>query len=294
MDLGDLRIFVAVVEEGGILKAARRMHRVPSNITTRIKQLETSIGAQLFHREKQRLHLSSNGELLHAYAVKLLRLADEATGALGGSVPSGLLRLGSLESTAASRLPRVLATYHKAYPQVRIELVTGTNDALTEAVIDRRIDAAFVAEPPGADKLAALPLFEERLVLLTAQDHRIVRTPDDVSEDSVIAFPSGCAYRRRLFRWLGDAIRPAMRILDLGSYHAIVACVGAGSGIALVPESVLDTMPRAPVRRHVLPARYARLVTPIVWRQSEQSRALLALLELLKQRSRTAGPRRPD
>ena len=55
MDLSDLRIFMAVVDEGGILKAARKLHRVPSNITTRIRQLEASTNSQLFYRHKQRL-----------------------------------------------------------------------------------------------------------------------------------------------------------------------------------------------------------------------------------------------
>ena len=79
---------------------------MPSSITTRIKQLEASLGAQLFYRHKQRLHLSPGGELLLGYAEKLLRLSDEASSALAGSAPRGVLRLGALESTTASRLPR--------------------------------------------------------------------------------------------------------------------------------------------------------------------------------------------
>lgn len=286
MDLSDLRIFLAVVEEGGILKASRKLHRVPSNITTRIKQLEESTNSQLFYRHKQRLHLSPSGELLLSYAVKLLRLADEATCALAGSVPSGVLRLGALESTTASRLPSVLAAYHKAFPEVRVELMTGTNDALTAAVLDRRVDAAFVAEAPTGGELASLPLFTERLTLISAIGHAPVRKPQDVANDSVIAFPNGCAYRRRLYRWLGDTSGATTRTLDLASYHAMVACVGAGAGVALVPESVLETMPLARVQRHALARQYSHVVTPLIWRPKEQSPALGVLLAQLKSRSR--------
>jgi len=282
MDLSDLRIFVAVVEEGGILKASRRLHRVPSNVTTRIQQLEGSMNAQLFYRHKQRLHLSPSGELLLSYAVKLLRLADEATGALAGSVPSGVLRLGALESTTASRLPAVLAEYHRAYPEVRVELMTGTNDALTAAVLERRVDAAFVAESPAGGELSSLPLFTERLMLISALGHEPVRTARDVANDSVIAFPNGCAYRRRLYRWLGDTAGVATRTLDLASYHAMVACVGAGTGVALVPQSVLDTMPLARVQRHALARPYSHVVTPLIWRTKEQSAALGVLVAQLK------------
>jgi DNA-binding transcriptional LysR family regulator len=282
MDLGDLRIFVAVVDEGGILKASRRLHRVPSNITTRIKQLEESTSSQLFYRHKQRLHLSPSGELLLSYAIKLLRLADEATCALAGSAPSGVLRLGALESTTASHLPSVLAEYHKAFPEVRVELMTGTNDALTAAVLDRRVDAAFVAEAPAGGDLASLPLLTERLTLITAIGHPPVRKPGDVANDSVIAFPNGCAYRRRLYRWLGETSSATTRTLELASYHAMVACVGSGSGIALVPESVLGTLPLAEVQRHALPRQHSHVVTPLIWRSTEQSRALVVLLAQLK------------
>ena len=291
LDLADLRIFLAVVNEGGILKASRKLHRVPSSITTRIQRLEASTGTELFHRHKQRLHLSPSGELLRGYAEKLLRLSDEAASALAGTAPTGLLRLGALESTTASRLPPVLAAYHESYPDVRIELTTGTNDALTAAVLDRRLDAAFVAEAADGEELSHLPLFSERLVLITSRGHRPVRGPKDVAERSVIAFPNGCAYRRRLYRWLGATSTATTRVLDLGSYHAIVACVGSGTGIALMPESVLDTLPLAEVQRHRLPSAHARIVTPLIWRSREQSRALVALRELLERRGKGASRR---
>jgi hypothetical protein len=77
----------------------------------------------------------------------------------------------------------------------------------------------------------------------------------------VIAFPAGCAYRRRLARWLGPA-HAAARILELASYHAIVACVASGTGVALVPRSVLHTLECSrSVRVHRLPGALARIVT---------------------------------
>jgi DNA-binding transcriptional LysR family regulator len=75
MNFADLQIFKTVVDEGGIVKAARKLHRVPSNITTRIKQLEAAVGIPLFHRDRQRLHLSPSGELLLGYAARLIDLS---------------------------------------------------------------------------------------------------------------------------------------------------------------------------------------------------------------------------
>src|SRR5262245_18537253 len=129
MDLAALRVCKAVVHEGGIGAAARRLHRVQSTVTTRIQQLEASLGAKLFVREKRRLVLSPTVELLLRYAEQLLTLAEQARSAVHGDAPRGVLHVGTLESTAASRLPPLLSRYHRKYPGVRVELSTGTTDA---------------------------------------------------------------------------------------------------------------------------------------------------------------------
>lgn len=281
MELAELLIFKTVVEEGGIVRAARKLHRVPSNVTTRVKQLEASIGTELFIRDRKRLFLSPAGRLLLGYAKRLLQLSEEATSVVSGSTPRGVLRLGALESTSASRLPPVLSRYHKAYPQVRVELTTGTNDALTAAVLDRRVDAAFVAEVPATKELAHLPAFPERLLVISSVGHRRIRSAADLKGESIIAFPDGCAYRRRLQSWLGDTGFAALRVLELSSYHAIVACVASGTGIALIPDSVLETVQGAHVRRHSIPKAHADIVTPLIWRVGEESAALKALKEAL-------------
>jgi DNA-binding transcriptional LysR family regulator len=101
MDLSDLRIFTTVVREGGITRAAERLNRVQSNVTTRIRQLEEDLDVSLFIREGKRLHLAPAGQALLGYAERLLALADEARAALKDPRPRGVFRLGAMESTAA-------------------------------------------------------------------------------------------------------------------------------------------------------------------------------------------------
>ena len=282
MELSDLVIFRAVAEAGGIVKAAGRLHRVQSNVTTRIKQLERSVGVALFHRQKGRLYLSPQGEVLLDYADRLLQLAADAKAALGGGMPEGTLRLGALESTCASRLSDVLARFHERCPTIDVELRTDTNDGLVTAVAGRRLDAAFIAEAPNNDALAFAPLFQETLLLVTAPDRAPVRRASDVAGETVIAFPRGCAYRRILERWLGPRTLASSRQLELASYHAIVACVAAGTGIAIVPEAVLAAIPSARVKRHPLPKVLRRVVTPLVWRHGEHTALIAALLEVAR------------
>jgi DNA-binding transcriptional LysR family regulator len=282
MNFADLQVFKSVVDEGGVIKAAHKLHRVPSAVTTRIKQLEASMGVKLFHRDKQRLYLSPAGELLLGYAERLIQLSDEARDAVSGTAPRGVLRLGSLESTAASRLPTILAAFHRRYPDVRLELATGTNDVLLAQLVERKLDAAFIAEPPSTQTLEHVSVFSERLMIISDMSHAPIKRPRDAEDETIIAFPEGCAYRRVLQRWLGaDSLAP-FRVLEMASYHAIVACVTAGTGIALMPSSVLDTMPHARVLRHPIAKAQADITTPLVWRRGEVSASALALRTLVE------------
>src|SRR5438132_13022813 len=278
MDLVELKIFKTVAEQGGITKAAAALHRVQSNVTTRVQQLEARLGTKLFHRQGRKLVLSSEGKVLLAYADRLLRLSSEAQAALKGHGPHGVFKLGTLESTAATRLPPMLARYHRGYPAVRLELVTGTSGALVDRVLRGEIEAAFVAEPFTEKNLETQHAFTEELVLITPKGHRRVTRPQDIDERVVLAFTTGCSYRRRLESWLGRSSIVAERIMEYGSYHAIVACVAAGSGIAVVPKSVLRLAgAEAQVGVHSLPPQVARARTMLVWRRGHQSALLDAL-----------------
>jgi DNA-binding transcriptional LysR family regulator len=278
MDLAALEIFRTVVEQGGVNKAAARLHRVPSNVTTRVRQLEDQLGTKLFLREGRRLTLSTEGRVLLDYANQLLRLSSEAHAAMRQGKPRGALRIGALESTAAARLPPMLSKYHALYPDVRIELATGTSGALVSRVHARELEAAFVAEPFNAAGLEARTVFQEELVLITPKSQSQVRAPRDLGSLTVIAFANGCSYRRRLEAWLGAGKVHPDRIMEFQSYHAIVACVAAGSGIAVVPRSVLAmTSARAQVNVVKLPAQTANAKTQLIWRPNHHSVALEAL-----------------
>jgi DNA-binding transcriptional LysR family regulator len=283
MDLVALQIFKTVAEQGGITKAAAKLHRVQSNVTTRVKQLEARLGTKLFLRQNRRLVLSAEGKLLLAYADQLLRLSSEAEAALRSGMPRGTLRIGALESTAGTRLPPILSRYHLAYPEVRIELATGTTGALVARVLDYELEAAFVAEPFAANELETQLVFSEELVLITPKSFPRIRTAKDIGQSTVIAFATGCSYRRRLEAWLGRANVVPDRVMEFGSYHAIVACVAAGSGMAIVPRAVIRLVhAEHEVATHALPPEIAKARTHLVWRSGHHSVALGALQRELK------------
>ena len=282
MDFVALEIFCAVAAEGSVTRAAQRLQRVQSNVTTRVRQLEDAVGCALFLREGKRIALTPEGQTLLAYAQRLLALAEEARQALQPSQPQGRLRLGAMESTAASRLPGPLARFHGQWPGVALELSTGASQGLLDRLRAHTLDAVLIAWPPGQPSdpaLDAVPVFCEELLLALPADHPPISGPQDVQPGTLAAFERGCSYRHIAQQWLA-ARTPPLQWLELGSYHAILACVAAGNCVGVVPRSVLE-LARTPPALHLHPLQ--SVDTLLVRRAGYRSAALDALQQTLLQ-----------
>jgi DNA-binding transcriptional LysR family regulator len=278
MDLDDLRIFRTVMQEGGITAAALRLHRVQSNVTTRIRQLEERLGTALFLRENRRLQPTPAAHVLAGYAERLLDLAEAARNAVSDGVPRGRLRLGAMESTAATRLPAVLANLHRAYPALAMELRTGPSAQLQTLVANGELDCALIAAPASDPRLQATGVFEEELILVTPADQPPVVSAADLRHRTLLAFAAGCTYRSTLERWLAEGGILIERVIELASYHAIIGCAAAGMGIAFIPARLLAQLPAADsVGQHRLPPEVARITTLLIHRQERQDPAIGAL-----------------
>lgn len=281
MEFSQLRIFQAVAEEGSVTRAAERLHRVPSNLSTRLRQLEEQLGVELFLRERQRLQLSPAGKVLLDYAHRLTNLRDEALAAVQGGQPAGDFVLGTMYSTAAIHLPALLARYHQAYPAVNLQVQAAPSAELLEGVLSHRLDAALVDGPLNLAGLDGVPLCEETLVLITSPEHPAVHSARDVAGKAVFTFRQGCSYRMRLEAWYAHAHTPMGRVMEIESYQSMLACVIAGAGVAMMAQSMLDSLPgRTQVRVHPLQAPFDQAVTWLMWRQGMRGANLQAWIDL--------------
>lgn len=281
MDLTSLEIFAAVATELSVTRAAERLQRVQSNVTTRLRQLEEQLGVALFLREGKRMTLTPEGIVFQDYAHRLLLLAAEAQDALRPGSPKGKLRIGTMESTAASRLPGPLSRYHKRWPEVAVELRMEPSAILVEQLLAHQLDCAFLADlgPIGEvmdTRLEAQPVYQEELMLLLPSSHPEVEDPSQLEVDSLAALEPGCTYRRFARQWLSN--KRGLKVLELGSYHAIFACVAAGTSVGVAPRSVLE-LQRAP--KGVRSQPLARIDTLLVHRRGYSSAAFQALCEEL-------------
>ncbi|ROR22956.1 DNA-binding transcriptional LysR family regulator [Comamonas sp. BIGb0124] len=310
MDLSNLDIFCAIARHSSVTRAAHELQRAQSNVTTRLRQLESELGVELFLRSGKRMTLTPAGQTLLGYAERLLALAAETRQALHPGDPRGLLRLGTMESTAASRLPQPLARFHQQWPQVQLTLDTNSSGVLLEQVAASRLDAAFVAilpqlegwqagqplalarQLPASDNavLHGQPVYRETLMLVLPAGHPPVQRPDQVQTAALAAFDSRCSYRTLIEHWFtqGTHAVPLPRVLELKSYHAILAAVASGSCAGIVPQSVLALQ----VQASISSVRLGEVDTWLVQRRGYRSPALEALLQSV-QTPASSAPARP-
>src|SRR5258708_14297788 len=202
MELSDIQTFTTVARLGGITRAADELNTVQSNVTQRVKALEAEIGTALFERHRRGMTLTGAGRRLLPYAQRMAALSREAVlAARDDGEPKGPLSIGSMETTAAVRLPSLLAEFHRRFPAVRLTLRTAPSADLVSAGLDGTLDGAFVAGPIDHAELSSTIAFREELVLVSARrwtSLAALRAGTPESGPTALVFRTGCTYRQRL------------------------------------------------------------------------------------------------
>jgi DNA-binding transcriptional LysR family regulator len=240
MDVTDLKVVDAVARHGSMNKAASELNTVQSNVSARIRSLEDELGVALFQRSARGVQVTAAGRRILPFAARLSRLLSDAScAARDDGQPKGLFEIGTLETTLALRLPRLIAKYAKAYPDVRPVIRTGTTCSLIQGVIDSKLEGAFVVGPVNHPELQSEQAFREELVLVTSCAIHSLDAVASVDNLKTVVFRIGCSYRQRLDSLLANLGILAPEPLEFGSIEAIIACVSAGVGVTLLPRGVV-------------------------------------------------------
>ena len=270
MELSELLTFSTVARLGGVTRAADELNTVQSNVTQRVKALEAEIGTALFERHSRGMTLTGAGRRLLPYAQRMATLSREAVlAARDDGEPKGPLAIGSMETTAAVRLPALLAEFHRRHPAVRLTLRTATTADLVAAVLDGTLDGAFVAGPIDHAELSSSVAFREELVLVTARrwtSLAALRAGTPGSGPTALVFRTGCTYRQRLEQVFSEFGWPSAARFELGTLDGMIGCVAADMGVTMLPRAVVGKNETVSV--HKLSAAQSGVDTLFIQRRS--------------------------
>ncbi|MFP3722520.1 LysR family transcriptional regulator [Niallia circulans] len=271
MDLQTLKVFQTVAKLDSISQAARELQYAQSNITMKIQQLEAELQTTLFYRHNRGTALTAKGRMLLTYAEKIFHLIEETKSVMNDDQsPKGPLMIGSMETTAAVRLPVLFSKYLKNYPDVDLTLKTGSTKENILGVLNYKLDGAFVAGPIANMELIQKDVFEEELILVTNPVHSPIFTIEDIQDETLLVFRPGCSYRERLEQWFRTEGACAKKMMEFGTLDGIIGCVTAGLGISMLPQSVVaKQITEGTLRQHQIPSSFSKVKTLFIYRKDK-------------------------
>ena len=235
LDLELLRSFVSVVDAGGFTRAGERVHRTQSTVSQQIKRLEDDIGRPLLNRSGKQVVPTEDGERLLSYARRLLSLAEEARDVLARPTREGAVRLGIPEDFAAYRLTKLLASFSRSRPGLRLDVRADQSVYLRRDLERGELDLALLKRDAG--EKGGIAVWPERVLWVTSKAH-----PANPKSESVplIFFPAGCLYRTRAIHAIESAGRSWHMAYTSSSLSGIQAAVAAGLGLSILPEIAIQ------------------------------------------------------
>jgi DNA-binding transcriptional LysR family regulator len=235
LDLELLRSFVSVVEANGFTRAGERVHRTQSTVSQQIKRLEDDLGQTLLNRNGKDITPTEAGDRLLFYARRLLALAEEARDVVARRSPEGAVKLGIPEDFAAYRLAKLLASFSRAHPDLRLDVRAYQSLDLKRDLERGEIDLALLKRSAGDGR--AIAAWPEQVYWVTSRSH-----PVDIKSASLplIGFPPGCLYRARAIHALESTRRAWHTAYTSSSLAGIQAAIAAGMGLGILSEMAIQ------------------------------------------------------
>lgn len=245
-DLTDLRLFLHVVEAGSITHGAERMHLAIAAASTRIRNMEATLGTPLLHRERQGVQLTPAGRTLVHHARVMLQQAERMRGELAEYTDGlrGHIRLLSNTNALTEFLPEPLSNFLAAHPHVNIDLEERLSDEIVAAVADGTADIGIVAGTVRIAGLEVFPFRVDRFVLVVAPCHALASRRDipfaEVLDFDFVGLDRASALQRFLLEKADRAGRRLKLRVQLRSFDAICRLVECNVGIGVVPATTAE------------------------------------------------------
>jgi DNA-binding transcriptional LysR family regulator len=290
MDLRQMRYFLLLAQERNFSRAAERLHMAQPPLTRQIKAVEDELGTTLFVRTSRGVDLTAAGEALLQEVPNVLSLAQRAEerARLTGQGRYGRLDVGIFGSAILNVIPRMLARFHEARPEVVVKLHTMTKPEQIEALRERRIGIGFNRLVPDEPDLEVEVVLRERLVVALPESHplavRDTLTVRDMDDVPMILYPNvplpGLAQQiAGAFRRDGVRLRVAQEVEDV---LTAVALVSAGFGLCVTTESAASLRLPGVAYRPLASKHLHDIELACLWRRGDDSPLLQAFLEVVR------------
>ncbi|QCP09206.1 LysR family transcriptional regulator [Pseudoduganella umbonata] len=288
MELRHLRYFVAVADEKNFTRAAERLNIAQPPLSRQIQQLEEELGVVLIEKGSRPLRLTEAGQFFHAHAQELLDKAQDlkAMTRRVGKIERKL-SIGFVASTLYGLLPEIVRRFRDRYQAVDISFHELTTVEQLKALKDDTIDVGFGRLKGEDAAIRRIVLREEPLIVALPVGHRLTRVPgalkmSELMDDPLIVYPKTPrpSFADQVLATFRERMLVPRQVIEVRELQIAIGLVGAGQGIAIVPDS-LQGMIRTDVVYKPLDDRQA--ISPIIFsaRAMDRSQELADMLAII-------------
>ena len=250
-DLADLGLFRHVIEAGSITQGARRANLALAAASTRIRNMENTLGAALLVRSRQGVVPTQAGRTLLQHARAILAEAErlrEDLGAYAGGL-AGQIRVLSNTNALTEFLPEALSSFLAAHPQVSVDLEERLSDEIVGLIAEGVADLGIIAGTVEAASLETFPFRKDRFVLVVARDHPLAKRTNtaftQVLDYDFVGLDRSSALQRFLADKAARVGQPLRLRIQLRSFDAVCRMVECNVGIGIVPETTAHRVSRS-------------------------------------------------
>jgi len=249
-----LRMFVAVVEHNSFSRAATTLFVSQSAVSKGVRELENQLDLVLIERNVRvsnglrTIMLTESGQALYQHGRSIFALERMATEEVRDRVQlrKGRLQVGASTTVAGYWLPAYISHFMQRFPDIQTSLWVGNTEQVVAAIVDCRIDIAFVEGAVSDQRLTTTVWRQEPLRLVTAANSPLARTRRpavaQLAEQTWLIREQGSGTRQVAQRLLDGWGIAKPRIVEIGSNEAIARIVACGGAIALLPEAIVGDL----------------------------------------------------
>jgi DNA-binding transcriptional LysR family regulator len=262
MDDRRLRYFLAVVDEGTVTRAARRLHVAQPSLSQALRAFESELGVQLFARVGRGVRLSSAGAAFVGPARQILRAIDDAQHAISGVVElrAGTLEIAALATLAVDPMATLIGRFREHHPGVKVTVLEpDSTNGVSTLIRDGTCELGAAHLPLPGEQLVAHPLGEQELLFVFPPNETADQTGPigarELAHTPLVLSPAGTSTRRLLEQALATVGVTPVIAVETAAREAIVPLVLAGAGAALLPASLArEAQRRGAITRRARPA----------------------------------------
>ncbi len=246
MELHQLRYVCAVADSGNFSRAAERCQVAQPSLSQQILKLEQDLGARLFDRLGRSIRLTQAGRAFLPHARSVLEQMDAARSSVNAQHTDvrGSVSVGVIPTIAPYLMPAYTAGFAEKFPEAKMRLIEETTPLLVEGLRDLSIDLAILALPLRHKDLQVVPLRTEAILAVLPRAHPLAGSESlalkDLRGQPFVMLRDGHCFRDLSLTACSSAKITPNIAFESGQFSSVLAMVGAGVGISMVPAMAVD------------------------------------------------------